>query len=117
MFEKCRAEGVHEYWQSIYVDALQKRYPQPQYTGMNVLGAEQMAGGVAGAAVGKLMPGQGATYEWDVACVHPKYGTPAATAIADAMWDLWLSNVVKIIDGTTGARCRHLPLEGQVLTM
>jgi hypothetical protein len=81
------------YWQSIYVDALQRRWPQPRYTGMNVLGAVQQASGVPGAAVGKPVLGFGANCSWEVACVHAKYGTPAATGIADAMWDLWLSNV------------------------
>jgi len=83
-----------QYWQTIYVDSLQKKYPQPQYTGMNVLGAVQKASGVPGAEVGKLVPGAGAHCDWEVACVHPKYGTPSGTAIADAMWDLWLSKVI-----------------------
>jgi len=91
---KVCVERALMYWQSIYVDALQKRYPVPQYTGMNVLGAEQKAAGVLGSAVGKLVLGQGAKCAWTVLCGHPKYGTPGATAIADAMWDLWLSKVV-----------------------
>jgi hypothetical protein len=61
---------------------------------MTLLGAEQKAAGVAGAGLGKLVPGHGAKCQWMVSCVHPKYGTPAATAIADAMWELWLSSVV-----------------------
>ena len=34
------------YWQTIYVDALQQKYPQPRYTGMNVLGTVQKVSSV-----------------------------------------------------------------------
>ena len=44
--------------------------------------------------MGKLVFGQGARCDWEVACVHAKYGTPAATGLADAWWDLWLSKVL-----------------------
>eukprot|EP00947_MAST-08B_sp_MAST-8B-sp1_P005577 g5577.t1 len=81
------------YWQTIYVDELQRRYARPKFTGMNVLGAAQQASGVAGASVGHPMTTAGSRCDWFVACVHPKYGTPTATAIGKAMWDLWLSNV------------------------
>ena len=80
------------HWQTIYVDALQKRYAQPAYTGMNILGAVQHASGVAGASRGHPVPTEGAKCEWMVGCVHPKYGTPTATAIGTALWDLWLKD-------------------------
>lgn len=60
---------------------------------MNVLGTVQKASGVAGAQVGKLVLGVGVNCDWEVECVHPKYGTPAGTGIADSMWDLWLSKL------------------------
>jgi len=92
-------EKLLEYWQSEYVDALQKKYPKPAYTGMNVLGTLQKAAGISGAETGHLVLGKagadwGSKCSWMISCVHPKYGTPAATGIADAMWDLWLSNIV-----------------------
>jgi hypothetical protein len=83
-----------QYWQTIYVDALQAKYAMPQYTGMNILGTVQKAAGIKGAAVGTLVVGQGAKCDWTVECVHAKYGTPAATAIGDAMYDLWVSKVI-----------------------
>ena len=85
---------VLQYWQTIYVDALQAKYAMPKYSGMNILGTVQKAAGIEGAEVGTLVLGQGAKCEWTVSCVHPKYGTPAATAIGEAMYDLWISKVI-----------------------
>jgi hypothetical protein len=83
------------YWQSIFVDALQRRYAAPRYTGMNLLGAVQHASGVPGASVGHLnVSGGGARCEWMKGCVHPIYGTPAAKAVGAAMWSLWLKPLV-----------------------
>ena len=61
---------------------------------MNILGTVQKAAGIPGASVGRLVVGQGARCDWEVECVHAKYGTPAATGIATAMWDLWVSKVL-----------------------
>jgi hypothetical protein len=83
-----------QYWQTVYVDALQQKYAMPQYVGMNILGTVQMAAGIKGAAVGTLVLGQGAKCDWTVSCVHTKYGTPAAAAIGEAMYDLWVSKVI-----------------------
>ena len=80
-------------WQTLYVDALQAKYPRPQYTGMNVQGACQAASGVKGASIGHPVATAGSRCDWMIACVHPKYGTPTATAVGEAMWDLWLTNV------------------------
>jgi hypothetical protein len=83
-----------EYWQTIYVDALQRTFSSPpgRFTGMNILGAVQQASGVPGASVGHPATSAGSKCEWMTACVHPTYGTPAATAVGKAMWDLWLKN-------------------------
>ena len=89
-----------QYWQSIYVDALQIKYPKPQYTGINLLGACQAASGVPGASVGHPVATAGSKCSWMIACVHPKYGTPTATAVGDAMWDLWLSNLSLPVAGS-----------------
>jgi len=85
-----------KFWQTIYVDALQAKYPQPKYTGMNILGAVQEASGVSGASRGYPALTGGAKCSWMVACVHPKYGTPTATAVGTAMWDLWLANATAV---------------------
>jgi hypothetical protein len=61
---------------------------------MNILGTTQKAAGIEGADVGTLVLGEGAKCSWTVSCVHTEYGTPAASAIGSAMFDLWLSNVV-----------------------
>lgn len=85
-----------QYWQSIYVDALQARYPRPSYTGMNILGAVQQASGVAGASRGHPVLTAGSKCDWMVECVHPKYRTPTATAVGTALWDLWLKDALPI---------------------
>jgi hypothetical protein len=87
----CIVEQV-QIWQTLYVDALQAKYPRPRYTGMNILGAVQAASGVPGASVGHPVKSAGSKCDWMVACVHPKYGTPTASAVGQAMWDLWLAN-------------------------
>ena len=87
------------FWQTIYVDELQRRYHAPQFTGMNVLGACQQASGVSGASPGHPVLTGGSRCDWMVACVHPKYGTPTATAIGDAMWSSWLENATASDNG------------------
>lgn len=84
--------GQVKYWTTLYVDALQARHPQPQYTGMNLLGTCQAASGVPDASVGHPVTSAGSACGWMVMCVHPKYGTPTANAVGQAMWDLWLAN-------------------------
>lgn len=84
-----------EYWQTIFVDALQQKYAKPRYTGMNLLGAVQHASGVPGASTGHMnVSGGGANCAWMNGCVHPRCGTPAAEAIGAAMWKLWLEPIV-----------------------
>lgn len=82
------------YWQHTEIGARQERYPQPQYTGLNILGTMQKAAGVVGADVGKPVLDQGSPCEWEVACVHPAPDTPAAKAIGEAFWDLFFSTYV-----------------------
>merc|ERR1719155_288215 len=86
---KCIVQQL-QHWQTVYVDALQQRYAAPKFTGMNVLGAVQQASGVPGASIGHPVTSAGSRCDWMLACVHPKYGTPTATAIGEAMWELWL---------------------------
>ena len=80
-------------WQEYLVAPLEARFA-PQYTGINVLGAVQVAGGVPGAAVGAPALDAGAPCEWETYCVHPTYGTPAERAIGDAFWDLYFRDRV-----------------------
>ena len=85
-----------QYWQTIFVDELQRQYAKPRYTGMNLLGAVQQASGVPGASVGHMnVSGGGANCEWLHGCVHAIYGTPAAKAIGAAMWSLWLEPLLR----------------------
>jgi hypothetical protein len=87
-----------QYWQTIYVDALQAVYPKPLYTGMNVQGAVQAASGVPGSSIGHLnVDGDGAKCAWMTECVHPTYGTPTSDAIRDAFWDIWLGPILGAI--------------------
>lgn len=83
-----------EYFQTIYVDAIQAMYPAPQYTGMNILGSTQMANDVPGASISELnVTGAGAKCEMMISCVHPMYGTSAADIMGQGWWDQWLSAV------------------------
>ena len=56
-------------FQEFLVGDLAARFPAPQYTGINILGAVQVAGGVAGAAVGAPVLDQGGPCEWETWCV------------------------------------------------
>lgn len=85
------ANSVGVKFQEYLVGGMQARYDEPQYTGINIQGAVQVAGGVAGAAVGAPVLDQGAPCEWETYCVHPTYGTPAEQAVGDAFWDLYFS--------------------------
>ena len=55
----------------------------------------QEASGVPGASMGHLnVTGGGAKCEYMTSCVHPVYGTPAADAIGQGFYDLWISQVL-----------------------
>merc|ERR1712039_167265 len=86
--------GLLAKWQTIYVDALQQRYPRPQYSGLNVLGAGQVASGVVGAKVGSPALNMSSNCAWYTYCVHSTYGTPAANAIGQEFWNQWLKDIV-----------------------
>jgi hypothetical protein len=81
------------HWQTIYVDALQRKYKAPKFTGMNLLGAVQAASGIAGASPGHPVMTAGSDCLYMIECVHPTPLTPTATAVGDAMWNMWLSNL------------------------
>ena len=78
-------------WQEIYVGALKARYEElaKNYTGLNILGTVQQAGGVAGAAVGRPAMGQGSPCGLMAECVHPAYGKAGATAVGERRRALW----------------------------
>jgi hypothetical protein len=76
-------------WQGLLLDPLTAKYPQ--YTGLNILGAVQKAGGVAGAEVGKPVMDQGSPCNLMKSCVHPTYGQVGATGVGEAFWDLFFS--------------------------
>ena len=78
-------------WQDMLVGTTQRRFPQPQYTGLNILGTVQAAGGVPGAATGSPNMTVGSPCELMHSCVHPEHGKSGATAIGDAFWRLFFS--------------------------
>lgn len=81
--------AVH--WEHIYVGKLQTVYPEPRYTGLLIGGAVQKAAKVPGADVGKPVLDVGGPCDMMAECIHPKYGTAAATAVGEAFWDLYFS--------------------------
>jgi hypothetical protein len=85
-------------WQQMEIGSRQQKYPQPQYTGLNILGTVQKAAGVPGADVGKPVLDQGARCDWEFGCVHPKPKTPAWYAVGEAFWDLFFSKHVHAVE-------------------
>jgi hypothetical protein len=82
-----------EYWQKPLLGPLEAKYPG-KYTGLNILGTVQKAGGIPGAEVGKPVLDKGSPCDLMTACVHPKYGAAGATAVGEAFWDLYFSKHV-----------------------
>lgn len=80
-----------ERFHHFYVGELSQKYAQQPYAGLNILGTAQKAGGIPGADVGHPDLTQGSPCQWETLCVHPKYGTPAATAVGEAFWSLYFS--------------------------
>lgn len=81
-------ERFHHY----YLDqGLSKKYSEPQYTTLNMLGTSQKAGGVPGAEVGKPVLTQGSPCHWTLGCIHPKYKSPPADAIGEVFWTHYFS--------------------------
>merc|ERR1712151_22465 len=85
------------FWQETEIGGRQRKYLQPRYTGLNILGAVQKAAGIPGADVGKPVLDQGGPCKWMDKCVHPRPGSPAAEAVGEAFWDLFFS---KHLNGT-----------------
>lgn len=86
------------YWAEIYTQQLQKEYPQPQYTALNIFGTVQQANGIEGASPGHPVldrdsGGCNAMTE-EIMCIHPKYGSKMATAIGNTFWDMYFSQHV-----------------------
>jgi hypothetical protein len=81
-------------WQRMEIGVRQQKYPQPRYTGLNILGTVQKAAGVPGADVGKPVLDKGGPCEWEFGCVHPKPKTPTWYAVAETFWDLFFSKHV-----------------------
>jgi len=92
----CTSE-VTLHWQGEHIGELQSRYTamHKNYTGLNVLGTVQMAGGVPGAAVGKPIVGTGSPCDLMTECVHPTHGKAGATAVGEAFWSLYFSKYLK----------------------
>eukprot|EP01051_Picozoa_sp_SAG22_P021795 SAG22_NODE_4959_length_1122_cov_1.563050_2_plen_129_part_00 len=92
----CQSEQTL-YWQKMYIGALSARYEEMRmnYTGLDITGTVQQAGGVAGAKVGAPVIGRGSPCDLMVECVHPIYAKPGATAVGEAFWDLYFSKYPK----------------------
>jgi hypothetical protein len=66
------------------------------YTGLNILGTVQQAGGVPGARTGAPVVGvHGSPCGLMTECVHPTYGGMGATAVGEAFWQLYFSKYPK----------------------
>jgi len=85
----CQNSGTVA-WQPLLLGPMAAKFPA-HYTGIDILGTVQAAGGVAGAATGKPVIDTGSPCGLMTACVHPRYGGAGATAVGDAMWDLYFS--------------------------
>lgn len=85
-----------QHWERIHVGKLQTMYPEPRYTGLLIGGTVQKAAGIPGADVGKPVLDQGAPCNMMAQCIHPRYGSAAATAIGEAFWDLFFSKHVAL---------------------
>ena len=77
------------YWGSVYVGELQKRYAQPQYTGLNIFGTFQEVNGNTKASpefpdLDSDAGDCGITS--NIMCIHPAYGTKMSTAIGEQFW-------------------------------
>jgi len=88
-----------DHWQDIYVGNLSQVYKEPRYTGLKIAGAVQKAAGIPGADVGKPVLSQGGPCNMMDQCIHPHYGSKAATVIGDAFWDLFFSKYVRAGNG------------------
>lgn len=73
------------------------------YTGLNILGTLQMAGGMAGATPGSPILESGSPCDMVASCVHPIAGSTGAKAIAQAFWDLYFRSSLASLQGESHA--------------
>ena len=92
---KTCANSMTVAWQDMLL-SLAPHYPPGFYTGINVLGAVQQAGGVAGASVGNPVLDHGSPCALMSGCVHPTHGKAGATAVMDAFWTLYFSKQLNL---------------------
>jgi len=78
-------------WQAMLLDPLNKLYGKDGYTGINIVGSIQMAGGVSGASPGKPVLDQGSPCSLMTECVHPTHGKAGATAVGEAFWSMYFA--------------------------
>lgn len=90
-FNSTCLNTMMERFQEYHLGGLSRKYAQPQYTVLNLLGTSQKAGGVAGADVGKPVLSQGSPCQWMALCVHPRYKSPAANLIGEVFWNQYFS--------------------------
>ena len=81
-------------WQPMLLTPLAQKYPH-NYTGINIMGTVQMAGGVVGASTGHPVLTQGSPCGLMTACVHPRYGKAGAKAVGTAFWDLYFKDATR----------------------
>ena len=95
-------------WQPLLLEPLAARFPE-RYTGINVLGTVQQAGGVANASVGSPNIHVGSPCSLMKYCVHPEGA--GATAIMEAFWTLYFSKQLKITAKRLTATDEEVPVE------
>ena len=81
------------HWQKPLLEPLATEYPH-LYTGLNILGTVQQAGGVAGASPGHPVMTMGSPCELMTECVHPTYGKAGAKAVGEAFWSMYFQQHV-----------------------
>jgi len=81
--------AVH--WVKDYIEALSKKYPEPQYTAVHIEGVGQAVEGDVKAAAGIPDIDRSGVCDKMIACVHPIYGSKYATAIGNVFWDHFFS--------------------------
>jgi hypothetical protein len=81
-----------KYWQGILLNPLAEKYSQ--YTGIDILGTVQQAGGVANASTGMPVMNEGSPCSLMEQCVHPVH--KGATAVGEAFWNLYFSKQLNV---------------------
>lgn len=91
----CNNQAMYDFI-DIYLGDQKKKFSEPQYTTLFMMGAAQKANGVKGADVGKPVLSEGSNCAWETECVHPSYKTPAGEAWGKGFWDLYFSKHVSV---------------------